>query len=142
VLNSCIIQVPLPGTPLYREIEKEGQRIDWTRENNMCIDSCYSRHIPADVFRTVMERLGEYATDYNKSHSDGHSWRDRRLRDGYEEDNPNAGGAVPADGSRPFELSWAPEDGCCAVDRAGYSGDDQETLCRLTPPANVMGMKQ
>jgi anaerobic magnesium-protoporphyrin IX monomethyl ester cyclase len=89
--------VPLPGTPLYREIEREGRRIDWTRENNMCIDSCYSRHISAEIFRTIMERLGEYADDYNKRHSDGHSWRDRRLRDGYEGDNPNAGGAVHAD---------------------------------------------
>ncbi len=73
--------VPLPGTPVYREIERQSRGIDWRRENNMCIDSGYTRHIPPDDFRALMEGLVEYAAEYNKHHGGDGSVMDRRMKD-------------------------------------------------------------
>ncbi len=72
--------VPLPGSPIYEEVTQLGRQIDWRRQNNMCLEQSYSRHIPPEEFQQIMEWVFEYAEKYNQARSDGYSWRDRRLR--------------------------------------------------------------
>jgi radical SAM superfamily enzyme YgiQ (UPF0313 family) len=71
--------VPLPGTRLYRDAKAVVGTIDWTKQNNMCIDRSYSRHISDESFQKTMEFLFEYAADYNRRQSQRGGWKDRRF---------------------------------------------------------------
>jgi radical SAM superfamily enzyme YgiQ (UPF0313 family) len=77
--------VPLPGTPMYKDVRLLGKEVDWQCQNNKCIDQSYSRHISTEKFREIMQWLGEYAAAYNRRRTDGSSHTDRRLKTGFED---------------------------------------------------------
>lgn len=76
---------PLPGTQMYQDVKALGMEVDWKSQNNLCFDQSYSRHISSLKFRDLMERIGEYAADYNRRHADGVISTDKRLKGGFED---------------------------------------------------------
>jgi len=70
---------PLPGTRLYRDAKSLVGTIDWTKQNNMCLDRSYSRHISNESFQKIMQSLFEYAAEYNRKQAQRGGWKDRRL---------------------------------------------------------------
>jgi len=76
--------VPLPGTPMFKDVLAMGHDVNWLQQNNRCYDQSYTRHVSADRFRRFMEDIGDFAQDYNRRRSRERNRSDRRLADGFE----------------------------------------------------------
>lgn len=107
--------VPLPGTPMYKDVRLMGKEVDWQYQNNKCIDQAYSKYISTEKFQEIMQWLGEYAANYNRRRADGNAYTDRRLKTGFEDHSlvtPQADGVIlerPAFlGTRPTESATVP----------------------------------
>jgi anaerobic magnesium-protoporphyrin IX monomethyl ester cyclase len=77
--------VPLPGTPMYKDVQRQTGTVDWKCQNNKALGPSYSRHIPTRDFQRLMERIGSFAESYNRRHAEGARQTDRRLKSGFED---------------------------------------------------------